>query len=257
MFYQAQSYIGFIRKATNHHGVHSPFVYDVVTQCLYDKQNYPEYQILKNHRKALLKDTSKITVTDFGKGSRVFKLPQRKIAQIAQHAGVTVKRQKLLFKLAQYFQPKNSLELGTSLGMGTLAMALGYPKGMVYTIEGCPQTAFAAQKHWESYTTKNIQLQVMAFEAFFKSNTVKTFDLVYLDGHHDGAKTLDYFEALQPFLGNNSVLILDDIYWSLEMTQAWQQIVNDPRVTVSMDTYQWGLVWFRREQQKEHFTIRV
>ena len=32
---------------------------------------------------------------------------------------------------------------------------------------------------------------------------------------------------------------------------------NHPEVKVTIDLFQWGMVFFRREQEKEHFTIRV
>jgi hypothetical protein len=41
------------------------------------------------------------------------------------------------------------------------------------------------------------------------------------------------------------------------MTEAWDEIKNHPAVTVSIDTFYWGIVFFRKEQVKEHFVIRV
>ncbi len=54
-----------------------------------------------------------------------------------------------------------------------------------------------------------------------------------------------------------SVFIFDDIYWSKPMSEAWAIIINHPKVTVSIDTFYWGIVFFRKEQVKEHFTVRV
>ena len=58
-------------------------------------------------------------------------------------------------------------------------------------------------------------------------------------------------------INNDSVLIFDDIYWSPAMTEAWSQIIQHPKVTVSIDTFYWGLLFFRKEQEKQHFIIRV
>ena len=52
-------------------------------------------------------------------------------------------------------------------------------------------------------------------------------------------------------------MIFDDIYWSAEMTAAWDEIASHEDVSVSIDTYQWGLVFFRKEQVKQHFVLRV
>jgi hypothetical protein len=41
------------------------------------------------------------------------------------------------------------------------------------------------------------------------------------------------------------------------MSEAWEEIKTHPKVTVTIDTFYWGLVFFRNEQPKEHFKIRV
>ncbi len=237
--------------------MHSPFVYALVTNCFYDKKHHAGYDILKQHRKKLLADTSTISITDFGAGSRVFKSNERPVTAIAKNAGISIKRQQLLSRLAQYFSPDTVLELGTSLGMGTMALALGVPLGEVTTVEGCVATSEKASYYFSAFDVKNIHLETSTFESFFRETTSETFDLVYVDGNHSKDATLQYFEMLLKYAHNDSVFIFDDIYWSKEMTEAWQEIVAHPKVTVSIDTFQWGLVFFRKEQLKEHFSIRI
>lgn len=257
MLYQVKSYLHFLRRATNQHGVHSPFVYDLVTQCFYDKTKHHAYEILAKHREALLNDTSTISVTDFGAGSRIFKSNQRKISAIAKHAGISQKRQQLLFRLSHYFQPNNILELGTSLGMATMAMAAGSPNATITSIEGCAATSEKAKAHLVGFSFKNIKIVHSSFSDFFLLKELETLDMVYIDGNHSKQATLENFEALLPYVNNKTVLIFDDIYWSQEMTEAWQEIIRHPEVTVSIDTFLWGLVFFRSEQRKEHFSIRM
>ena len=68
---------------------------------------------------------------------------------------------------------------------------------------------------------------------------------------------MNYFEILLPTITNETVWIFDDIHWSEEMEEAWKIIKKHPKVTVTIDTFQWGLVFFRKEQEKEHFVIRI
>ena len=257
MYYQIKSYVKYLRKATNQHGVHSPFIYDLVTQCFYNKKKYSAYETLTKHRKHLLKDMSNIVVTDFGAGSRVFTSNKRNVAAIAKNAGMSKKRQRLLYRLVVYLQPKSALELGTSLGLGTVAMALGNPKITITTVEGCTNTANKAQDGFEEFSISNIELHNETFEDFFGNSRELGCNLVYIDGNHNQERTLSYFESLLPQVQNDSVLIFDDIYWSPQMTEAWNRIKDHKRVTASIDTYQWGLVFFRKEQQKQHFFIRL
>jgi hypothetical protein len=60
-----------------------------------------------------------------------------------------------------------------------------------------------------------------------------------------------------PTITNETLWIFDDIHWSIEMEEAWEKIQQHPKVTVTIDTFQWGIVFFRKEQPKEHFVIRV
>ena len=257
MKHQLQSYLSFLLRSTNAHGVHSPFVYQLLTACFYDRSSHKAYQLLKQHRNDLRKDSSAIEVTDFGAGSRVFTSHTRTVSAIAKHAGISVKRQQLLYRLVRYFNSTTILELGTSAGMSTAAMALGNPKATLQTVEGCSNTLAIAKKYFSAYKLTNIQTYAMTFEAFFEKQPLHTYDLVFIDGNHSKERTLQYFETLLPYLHNDSVVLFDDIYWSKEMTEAWQEIYQSKHVTVSIDTFQWGLVFFRKEQPKQHFCIRL
>ena len=86
---------------------------------------------------------------------------------------------------------------------------------------------------------------------------LKNYNLIYFDGNHSKEATLAYFEQLLPTINNETLWIFDDIHWSSAMEEAWEQIKEHPKVRVTIDTFQWGLVFFREEQAKEHFTIRL
>ena len=255
--HQILSYIKFLLKSSNQHGVHSPFVYDLVTKCFYDRTEHPEYAALTTYRSELLQNTEKITITDFGSGSKVFKSDERAINAIAKTSGTSLKNSKLLFRIVRYFQSVSILELGTNLGIATHAMALANPKAEISTIEGCTAILKVAEQQFSSKKLSNITTIQGDFKSRIQELTQKNWDLIFFDGHHSKEATLSYFEMLLPTAHNDSVFIFDDIYWSKGMTEAWEIIKNHPQVTVTVDTYNWGLVFFRKEQVKEHFKIRV
>ncbi len=254
-----KSYLTFLWHSKNQHGVHSPFVFNLVTKCFYDKKNYPEYSILKNYRNALLLNKNTIEITDFGAGSRVFKSNTRAINQIAKNAGISSKRAKLLFRIVNYFQPENSLEIGTSLGLATAALTLGNKKGRITTLEGCTNTMSIAKNQCQLQNLNNIEFVNTKFEEYLKNHNLQptTYNLIYFDGNHSKKATLDYFELLLPTITNDTVWIFDDIHWSGAMEEAWGIIKKHPKVTVTIDTFQWGIIFFRSEQEKEHFVIRT
>lgn len=253
--YQQKKYIQFLTQSSNQHGVHSPFVYSLITKCFYNKTNHPAYQDLKKHRQNLRNNKDEITITDLGPGSKKTTSNTRRITEIAKTSGTTLKRAKLWLRLTQYFKPQNILELGTALGIATQAMHLGHPETQITTIEGCPNLAALTKQNLSAYP--NIQFLTGDFSTHLKHLNQQKWDLVFFDGNHTKEATLNYFEALLPTSHNDSVFIFDDIYWSQGMTEAWETIKNHPQVTVTIDTFFWGFVFFRKEQRKEHFTIRV
>ncbi len=251
-----KSYFRFLWNSSNAHGVHSPFVFNLVTKCFYDKRKYSEYKILDDYRNSLLENKEVIEVTDFGAGSRVFKSNKRAVNQIAKNAGISAKRAKLLFRLLHYFQPKKVLEIGTSLGLATSALALNNFSSLT-TLEGCPNTLKQCQLQFKKFKINNVNFINTEFSEQLSKYKSTSFDFIYFDGNHSKAATLNYFTTLLPTAHNDSVWIFDDIHWSVQMEEAWEVIKNHPQVTVCIDTFQWGFVFFRKEQEQENFIIRV
>lgn len=259
-----KSYLKFLWNSTNAHGVHSPFVFDLVRKCFYDKTDYADYKVLKNYRNSLLQNKNTIEVTDFGAGSRVFKSNTRAINRIAKNAGISAKDAKLLFRVVNYFKPSTILEIGTSLGLATSALALGSQSiGIrnITTLEGCTNTMAIAKNQFQSQLPnfeKKINFVVTDFQSYLQSENLKSeiCNLIYFDGNHSKEATLNYFELLLHTITNETVWIFDDIHWSSGMEEAWEIMKKHPKVTVTIDTFQWGFVFFRKEQEKEHFIIR-
>lgn len=260
MLFQIKSYLKFLWHSKNEHGVHSPFVFSLVTKCFYDKKPKPEYSILNNYRKSLLENKNFIDVTDFGAGSKVFKSNRRQISKIAQTAGISQRRAELLFRVTNYFKPSTILEIGTSLGLASSSIALGNKESFLLSLEGCQNTQSVAKNLFnKQFPDFNFNFVNSEFSKFLKdgSANISDWDLIYFDGNHSKKATLEYFELLLPTINNDSVWIFDDIHWSSEMEEAWETIKKHPKVKVTIDTFQWGFVFFRHEQEKEHFIIRV
>ena len=259
MLYVLKSYLKFLWNSKNEHGVHSPFVFDLVTKCFYDTTKKPEYLGLKKYRNSLLKNKNYIDVIDFGAGSKIFKSNKRQISKIAQTAGINKKRAELLFRIVHYFNPDCILELGTSLGLATSALSLGNLKGKIISLEGCPETSKQAQLQLQKFDFNNVEFVQSEFSNYLRNSQLQAsnFKLIYFDGNHSKQATLEYFELLLPTITNETVWIFDDIHWSEEMEETWNIIKKHPKVTVTIDTFQWGIVFFRMEQEKEHFTIRI
>ncbi len=256
MLYPLVAYLKFLTKATNQHGIHSPFVFQFVTQCLYDNKSKPYYGILKRYRQRLLASKEVIEVNDYGAGSRVFSSNTRAVSAIARHAGATSKRSKLLSRCVVYFAPERILELGTSLGMATVALATHHTTRVI-SVEGCKATAGVAQQQLDHFDIKKVVLINEEFGESLPKLAKNNYDLIYFDGNHSKVATLNYVKTLLPTIGNDTVWIFDDIHWSKEMTAAWEEIKALDQVRVTVDCFWLGFVFFRKEQAKEHFKVRL
>ncbi len=234
-------------------------MYRLATQCFYDKNKYPEYRLLKNYHKCLLRDKTSIEVDDLGAGSRVFHSSKRSIADITKVAGSSVKDMKRLFRLVRYFEPDNILELGTSLGKSAYAMALGNPEASIITVEGDENLVKLTKNQFQKNSINNVEIIHSDFDIYLDklNQTEQKFDMVMMDGNHRLQPTLWYFDKLQKHLHNDSVVMVDDIYWSEEMKQAWQTLKTHPNVKQSIDTFYFGLLFFRKEQYPQDFVINL
>lgn len=258
MWFKVKSFILFLLKSTNQHGIHSPFVYNLVTQCFYKKSNLQPITQYKKYKKWLLNNSKTIEVTDFGKGSTIFKSNHRKVKDITKIAGITPKKALLLFKIVNYLKIKNILEIGTSVGLSASMLSTANPSSKIKTLEGCKNTATVAQQLFDTFKIKNIEIITGNFNKTLPKIVANNhFDLIYFDGNHQKEATLQYFKLCLKAAHNNSVFIFDDINWSKEMQKTWQIIKNHNAITVSIDLYFWGIIFFRKEQEKQHFIIRI
>lgn len=233
--------------------LHSPFVFGMQQQCI----KHPfVFEQAEAERKKLLQSHELIRYQDFGASGNSRTLPTKTLA--AQH----LKPRKLagiLARLAEYIKAKHVLELGTSLGITTCYLAR-QTQQKVYTIEACADVRNTALSTFKNCGLENkIDSRLGIFDDILPGllKEVQQFDIVFIDGNHTEEATLRYFEQVLPNLHNDSLLIFDDIYWSKGMTQAWEKIKQDPRITVTIDLFFIGIVSLRREQAPQHFRLRV
>jgi predicted O-methyltransferase YrrM len=258
MLYTQKKYVLFLLQAGNKHSVHSPFIYQFITKGLHATLNSSQWQTFLSIKKEISTDHRNIEVIDFGAGSKVFKSNFREVARIAKVAGISNKKAKLLLKIVNYIKPKNVLEIGTSIGLGTSTIHLGNPIATITTLEGCPATSEIAKELFKNNNFKTVHIITGDFKITLpKAVQNSKFDLIYFDGNHTKQATLNYFEKCLSGIENNSIFIFDDIYWNAEMQEAWIEIKKNNKVRVTVDLFYFGIVFFRKEQAKEHFKIRV
>lgn len=243
--------------ADTKHSVHSPFVFDFVTNVMNSRKQKPSYHDFELVRSRLLKSDRKIKLLPLGAGkeTEVVELP---LKDIAARSSKSARYAELLERICAYYRPQIALEIGTSLGLSAMYQASALQDGVLLTIEGNPDSASVAKYNFEKLGFNNIQLIEGNFNDVLPQlmSELPRVDYVFFDGNHSYDATMKYFEWCLSKAHNNTIFIFDDISWSEEMRHAWNKIIAHPSVTVSIDIFAMGIVFFRKEQEKEHFVIR-
>jgi predicted O-methyltransferase YrrM len=259
--YQLFAYLRYWLRSGNAHGLHSPFIYGLYTTVICHDGKFGAFGPIEKRRRELRRSNQRIAVTDFGAGSQVAGAggQQRRLGDIARHAAKPPRLAQLLFRLVNHFQPATILELGTSLGLTTAYLASANSRSQVITFEGCPNTAAVAHETFEKLHLRNMQLITGNLDQTLPATLAELaepVDFVFFDGNHRYEPTLRYFEQCLGKAHEDSVFVLDDIHWSAEMEQAWEAIKAHPAVTVTVDLFYVGLVFFRKKQPRQDFRLR-
>ena len=249
-------YLSYLLKAKTLHGTHSAFVYELYEKVIHGDKEHYDFAPIEHLRKKLLYSDETIEVVDFGAGGKG--KYKRKVSDIAKRTSVKPKQGRILFRLANFIQPKIMMEMGTSLGISTLYQAKACPKAKMITMEGSPETAAIAVKNFELLKANNIKVVVGDFNETLPSvlKEVPSLDFVLFDGNHRKEATLNYFRRCLPLASNGATFVFDDIRWSKDMFEAWNEIIKEPSATVTIDFFMFGVAIFRKEQVKEHFTLK-
>jgi len=244
--------------AKTRHGVHSPFVYKLVDEVIYNFKPKRYEHGIEKQRAQLKRDTQLITITDYGAGSHANNAQKKPVSTIAKQALKPKSLAQLLGRLAQRFAPPSIIELGTCLGITTAYLAKAAPEARVVTVEGCPEIAHVARQTFHQLGVNHIDLRIGNFDKLLPQllQEFSQIDFLFIDGNHRKEATLNYFHMCLPKVHEQTVLIFDDIYWSKGMKEAWEEIKAHPNVSLTIDLFFIGLVFFKKNQAKEHFKIK-
>lgn len=159
-----KTYLKFLWNSKNEHGVHSPFVFLLVTKCFYNKSTFAPY---------------------------------------FPNLETKTKKGKFLNRLFHYFQ---------------------FEKGI--------------------YISEN------------KNNETSKIDFIYIDSTYLYDQNIELEEIIS--LANNETCIIFENPHNSKLTEKqWEAVVSNPNFNITIDTYSFGLAFVRKQQEKEHFIIRI
>ncbi len=251
------SYISYLMRKKR--SAHSAFVFDFIENVLKNRDTLPIWKEIEKKRRHLLLSNHYIYVTDLGANSNKHGFnSHKKIKSITAHSSKSIHWCRFLARLVRKYQCENIIEFGTAVGISTAYLATANPdKARVFTVEGCSEIAEVAEYVFKDLCIDNIDLVNTDFEYVINNMKEKfnNVDLFFLDGNHTYEATTHYFNVVKEYAKPSSIFIFDDIHWSKDMEKAWEEIWKDEKVTISIDLFQMGVVFFREGIVKQHFIL--
>jgi predicted O-methyltransferase YrrM len=253
---QVKHFVRHWRKARVRHGVHSPFVFALQDGALKESAMRPMPQ-LEAIRENILADQQLWQRTDLGAGSRLHHSKNLRVGTFAKNSLQSEHACRVLRGLADGIGAQRILELGTALGVTTAYLAADRPQRAIDTVEGDPFLADYAQRIWQQLQLSNIQCHCNSFQDQLETwGSDRRWDLIFVDGDHSYASTMRFWHQLKSQLHGGGCLVFDDIYWSRDMTLAWQEIAQQPEAYLCLDYFKWGVVFLDPRPQKEYYFLK-
>lgn len=251
----SRNYFQYLLRSKGRHGIHSAFVFDFVDKCLTTKVDKNFISERKKWVKKSLADKEEFKITDLGARSKKMN-STRSVSKLVKSASTLGLYGNVIWKIARHYQPQMILELGTSIGTGSITLKNAAPDSHVITVEGCDETLRKAYQQFDYWKLDKITPIQASFDDFLSQPNPYIFDLVFLDGNHESTATLRYIDLLMDKTTDDTLFILDDIRWNEDMWNLWQQLIRDERFHVTIDLGRMGIIVKKPSQSKEHFTLR-
>lgn len=240
----------------NGHRVHSPNIYKFFREAIFSKADY-DYSKAENSLMKFKASNKKINVLSVGAKGNGGK-SEKEIAKIAKSSSSFGKYGRLLQRISAFLKPAKILELGTSLGIGTIYLSEGCKNSEVITIEACLETQEFAKNNFKELGLDKISCINDKFdnviEEILENN--KDIELIFIDGNHTYDATMKYFSIISKFANKKTVVIFDDINWSCGMSKAWNEIKKAKQSVVSIETLRMGIVFFNTELTQKIYCTR-
>lgn len=254
-------YLKHRQKAKRWDSFHSPYLFNLFTNCCDAEKDIAIYKKIETWRKGLQDSKETIERIDYGAGSMlVGSRQEQKIGAIARYALSSPFQCRFMARLAKFVQAKSILEFGSSLGISAAYLSSGIEDGNVMTIEGDPALVSRAKKLFEELRLKNVHIIQSTFESYIASGVdkISSIDLLFLDGNHQSKALLTYYRELKHLFTPTTIIIVDDIYWSQDMHEGWTALIALPEVKQSVDCYYFGLLFFNPDfLEKENHIIKL
>ena len=242
----------FYRKAKTRYQIHSPLLSGIVQAVQFGRLETDDLKLINRYRRNVLQQQRTIPVSEFGmahgqSGLVVSEYSKKSAAGIAQAA--------FLYKLTKHTAPQSILELGSCTGVSALSMHLANPNASLTSIEGNEMLSNFCKEGFLKIGIRQVHFFHRKFNDYLNAAEHHHFDLIFIDGDHTKVALLTHFESCLNHCSENAIIILDDIHWSADMYEAWDQIKQHVLVRGSLEFSRNGILFLTPRMDGVHVVV--
>ncbi len=233
-------YVRYYWKACSIYCIHPAFLFDFI-EFVFDKKRLYYGFIQIDQAIQIIQTENDIIPSDpFAQDHHQEGLS---IARMFKKSGHSHYEYESLYRMALFLKPKNTLELGASVGLSGLSISLANPKAKHISVEGNQTFAQFSNILFQKFGLMHSQCVHSAFDTFLNNWTQHPIDFIFIDGDHRYDTTLKNFNKILKNTTEDAVFLLDDIHWSKDMYQAWNELSHHPSIQCSLECMRWGLLF--------------
>ena len=235
-------------------GVHSPFVFNLITKVIEERCQYYSFYDIELIRKQLLFQDDEITYPD---RQQKGKMRRRTIGRIVEREAIRPKHGALLFRLANYFKSKHILQFGPSMGLSTLYLTSYASDLKCIALENVPEFASIARIAFGKAARNPVDLRVGSYKDLLPKalKDMEQLDFVFFNTLYEQQNNSWLFEECLKHVHGDTVFVFEGIKTSRKMREFWREVCCHPEVTVTIDLYSMGIVFFNKKLHKMDYIV--
>lgn len=244
--------LNYLKKARHRHGhgIHSPFLFHLITKVIENKKHLSAYKVLRDQRDRLsnlIKDNSgELEIQTFR--DPILIASGRK--NLFKAVELPFRYGKLLLRLVNEFKPKTISCYGPSFGLNLLYLTLSDESIPVNFVQSDNSLIPFCQATLENAAVKNVNY-------YEKETLPEDFsDFVFINFPFSPEETEKSIKTILDTQCEREALIIRGIHESKGLESIWSNLIKDNVVRISLDLFEIGIVLFQKNLQKEHFVLR-
>lgn len=224
------------------YGVHSPFVYALITKVIEEQHPYYCYQDIDKLRKQYLFRTDAVTYPDRRGSNRQHRVP---IGRLLKREAITARKGMLLFRLANYYKPVHLLQIGSSYDFSAVYLS-AYAKGLSFhVLEAVSAFVPVSREMYGKAAFNPITLHTGDYETTLPGvlKDLRSVDLVFFNTCHEQNDPVRLFRECIKQASPQAIFIFNEIKSNRLMRACWQEVCASSGVTVTVDLYTIGIAF--------------